>query len=100
VIAHVMNEVLKAQRAKLSAAVSQVDETIRKNAVPGVIAGVLSLVVLFFGMPVIAGTLMGVTVTLSAQIGLAIVAGVREGRILDRIEDLVEKTKATEAEAK
>jgi hypothetical protein len=84
----------------LSAAVSQVDETIRKNAVPGVIAGVLSLVVLFFGMPVIAGTLMGVTVTLSAQIGLAIVAGVREGRILDRIEDLVEKTKATEAEAK
>jgi hypothetical protein len=89
-----MNEVLKAQRAKLSAAVERADELIRQNAVPGVIAGVLALVVLFFGMPVIAGTLMGVTVTLSAQIGLAIVAGVREGRILDRIEDLVEKTKA------
>lgn len=95
-----MKEVLKAQLDKVAAASERADELIRQNAVPGIVAGVISLVVLFFGMPVIAGTLMGVSLTLSAQIGLAVATGVREDRIYDRLEDLAEQTKAEEVEAK
>ena len=93
-----MKEVLKAQLDKVAAAGERADELIRQNAVPGIVAGVISLVVLFFGMPVIAGTLMGVSMTLAAQVGLAVAAGVREDRIYDRLEDLAKQTQAAEAE--
>ena len=93
-----MKEVLKAQLDKVAAAGERVDELIRSHAVPGIVAGVISLVVLFFGMPVIAGTLMGVSMTLAAQVGLAVAAGVREDRIYDRLEDLAKQTQAAEAE--